>query len=154
MEDRRLGDVATQWSDALMVIFKDSQEVPAPLDRVWDIIADVDNEPQYCPGLNTVRNISKTGNVIEREVTVGFRDSRGRPTVVLHPKESVEVTMTEGPMKGTRIVKLSPSGDKTKIDISWDFELVGIPLLFRGNMKNQIMIGTRQALNRIVRAVQ
>jgi carbon monoxide dehydrogenase subunit G len=137
-----------------MVAFNDSTEVPAPLDRVWDIVADVDNEPRYYPGLNTVKNISRSGNVIEREVTVGFRDSRGRQTVVLHPKESVEVTMTEGPMTGTRIVKLSPSGDKTKVDISWDFELVGIPLLFRGNVKNQIMKGTREALDRIVRAVQ
>ncbi len=137
-----------------MVAFNDSTEVPAPLDRVWDIIADVDNEPRYYPGLNTVRNISRTGNVIEREVTVGFRDSRGRQTVVLHPKESVEITMTEGPMRGTRVITLSGDGSKTKIDIAWDVELVGIPVLFRGKVKNQIMKGTKEALDRIVRAVQ
>ena len=137
-----------------MIAFNDSTEVPAPLDRVWDIVADVDNEPRYYPGLNTIRNISRTGNVIEREVTVGFRDSRGRQTVVLHPKESVGVTMTEGPMRGTRITTLSGDGSKTKIDIAWDVELVGIPVLFRGKVKNQIMKGTKEALDRIVRAVQ
>ena len=137
-----------------MITFNDSTEVPVPLDRVWDIVADVDNEPRYYPGLNTVRNIRRTGNVIEREVTVGFRDSRGRQTVVLHSKESVEVTMTEGPMRGTRIITLSGDGRKTEIDIAWDVELVGIPVLFRGRVKNQIMKGTKEALDRIGRAVQ
>lgn len=134
-----------------MVAFSDSAEVPAPVDRVWDIVSDVDNEPRYYPGLNTIRNIRKNGNVIEREVTVGFRDSRGRQTVILHPKESVKVTMTEGPMKGTRIVTLSGDGNKTKVDIAWDVELVGIPLLFRGNVKNRIVKGTKEALDRIFR---
>jgi carbon monoxide dehydrogenase subunit G len=149
VECRRLGDVVP-----LMVAFSDSTEVPAPVDRVWDIVSDVDNEPRYYPGLNTIRNIRRTGNVIEREVTVGFRDSKGRQTVVLHPKESVEVTMTEGPMRGTRVITLSGDGSKTKIDIAWDVELVGIPVLFRGKVKNQIMKGTKEALDRIVRAVQ
>ncbi len=147
MEHSWLGDVA-----ALMITFSDSTEVPAPIDRVWDVVADVDNEPQYYPGLNTIRNISRTGNVIEREVTVGFRNSKGRQIVVLRPKELVEVTMTEGPMKGTRIVTLSGDGSKTKIDIAWDIELVGIPLLFRGKVENQIMKGTKEALARIGRA--
>src|SRR6185436_17657858 len=78
----RLGDVAP-----MMVAFSDSTKVPAPIDRVWDIVSDVDNEPRYYPGLETIRNIRRTGNLIEREVTVSFRDSKGRQTVVLHPKE-------------------------------------------------------------------
>lgn len=139
---------------SLMVAFRDSTEVPTPVDMVWDIVADIDNEPRCYPGL-TVRSISRTGNVIEREVTVGFRDSRGRRTVVmLHPKESVEVTITEGLMGGTKVITLLGDGSKTKIDIAWDVELVGIPALFRGKVKNQIIKGTKEALDRIVRAIQ
>jgi hypothetical protein len=59
-----------------------------------------------------VDNISKDGNVIEREVTVGFRKSKSRQTILLNPKKSVEITMTEGPVNGTRVITLVPlSGD-------------------------------------------
>jgi hypothetical protein len=54
----------------MMVTIRDSLEVSAPLDRVWDIVADVDNEPKYWPNIHTLDNISKGGNVVEREVTV------------------------------------------------------------------------------------
>ncbi|PWU78733.1 MAG: hypothetical protein DLM72_21030 [Candidatus Nitrosopolaris wilkensis] len=53
----------------MVVTIRDSLEVSAPLDRVWDIVADVDNDPKHRPNIRTVNNISKDGNVIEREVT-------------------------------------------------------------------------------------
>ena len=91
-----------------MVAIDAAREVSAPLDCVWEVVADVDNEPQYWHGTKTVKNISKSGNVIEREVTIAFRDSRCRQTVVLNPKRSVEITITDGPMKGTKKVFLEP----------------------------------------------
>jgi len=77
----------------MVVTISDSREILAPIDRVWDIVADVDNDPKYWH-INGIHNISRDGNVIEREVTVGFRNS-SRQTVVLTPKQSIEVTMTE-----------------------------------------------------------
>ncbi|AIF84204.1 oligoketide cyclase/lipid transport protein [Candidatus Nitrososphaera evergladensis SR1] len=139
-----------------MTTINASRKVQAPLDRVWEIIADVDSEPKYYPGLNSVRNISTNGNVIEREVTVGFRNSHGKQTVMLNPKRSVEVIMREGVMTGKRTVTLTPldGGTATKIDISWDIEVPGVPVLFRGNVKNNIAKGTEEALERIARATQ
>lgn len=137
-----------------MTKISSSRKVPAPLDRVWEVIADVDSEPKYYPGLNSVRNISRTGNVIEREVTVGFRDSRGRQIVMLNPMRSVEIVMKEGVMTGTRTVTLTPVDGGTMVDISWDIEVPGVPALFRGNVKNRISKGTEEALERIARAVQ
>lgn len=121
---------------------------------MWEVVSDVDSEPRYYPGLNSVRNISRNGNVIEREVTVGFRDSRGKQTVMLNPKRSVEVIMKEGVMTGTRTVTLTPLDGGTRIDISWDIEVPGVPALFRGNVKNRIAKGTEEALDRIARAAQ
>jgi carbon monoxide dehydrogenase subunit G len=137
-----------------MTAISASRKVPAPLDRVWEIIADVDSEPKYYPGLNSVRNISRTGNVIEREVTVGFRDSRGKQIVMLNPMRSVEIVMKDGAMTGTRTVTLTPLDGGTMIDISWDIEVPGVPMLFRGNVKNRIAKGTEEALDRIARAVR
>lgn len=138
-----------------MVEINANREISTPVDRVWSIISDLDSEPRYWRDLKAVYNISKTGNVIEREVTVGFRDLKGRQTVVLYPKKSIEVTLTGGPMKGTRIITLSPSGDKaTRVDVSWDVSLSSVPLLFRGIVRDRIFEGTEEALDRIARAVE
>lgn len=116
-----------------MVTIKDSREIFAAIDKIWSIISDVDNEPKYWPGINSVHNISKNGNVIEREATVGFRNAKSRQTVILEPKKSVTTKMNEGPMIGTKVTTLTPlDGKKTKIEVTWDFRLDGIPVLFRG----------------------
>jgi carbon monoxide dehydrogenase subunit G len=140
-----------------MVKINTSREILAPLDRVWDIISNIDGEPRYWRDLNAIYNVSKKGNVIEREVTVGFRDLKGRQTVVLYPKKSIELTLTEGPMRGTRIITLIPSSDNektTRVNVSWDIKLSDIPLLFRGIVRERIAKATEEALDRIARAVQ
>ena len=137
-----------------MVTINASQEVSAPLDRVWDVVADMDNEPQYWHGTKAVKNISRNGNVIEREVTIAFKDSKCRQTVVLNPKKSIEITITDGPMRGTKIVTLSPSGDRTRIDVVWEIKLAGFLGMFSGMVKKHIAEGTEEALARIAKAVE
>ena len=137
-----------------MATINASREVSAALDRVWDVVADVDNEPRYWHGTKTVKNISKSGNTIEREVTIAFKDSKCRQTVVLKPKESVEIIITEGPLKGTKVVTLSPSGDRTRIDVVWDIKLAGFLGMFTGMVKKHIAEGTEEALERIAKAVE
>jgi hypothetical protein len=142
----------------MVITIRDSLEVSAPLDRVWDI-ADVDNDPKYWPNIHTVNNISKDWNVVEREVTIGLRKSKSRQTILLNPKKSVEITMTAGPVRGTRVVTVSPmDGDnhktKTKIEISWNIELSGIPILGRSIVKNNLANDTKEALSRIAKVVE
>ena len=138
-----------------MVTINASREVSAPIDRIWDIVADVDNEPQYWHGTKTVKNISRAGNKIEREVTIAFRDSKCRQTVLLDPQKSVEIMITEGPIKGTKTVMLSPSGNlKTRIDVVWNIKLAGFLSMFTGMLKKHIAEGTEEALDRIAKAVE
>jgi carbon monoxide dehydrogenase subunit G len=137
-----------------MISIHASREVSAGIDRVWEIVADVDNEPKYWHGTKTVKNISKRENVIEREVTIAFRNSRCRETVVLNPKNSVEIKITEGPMNGIKRVTLSPAGDKTRIDVFWDIKLAGFIGMFGGMVKKHISEGTEEALDRIAKAVE
>jgi hypothetical protein len=93
-----------------------SQVVAAPLDKVWDVVSDVDNDPKYFEQR-------------EREVTVGFQKDKARQTIVLNPKKSVELTITHGPIQGTRITTLSQIDvDRTRIDVSWNFTPSGVPV--------------------------
>jgi carbon monoxide dehydrogenase subunit G len=150
----RLANIPHAGECKAMVTISASREVSASLDRVWDIVADVDNEPQYWHGTKTVKNISNSGNTVEREVTIAFKDSKCRQTVVLNPKKSVEITITEGPMKGTKVVTLSPSGDKTRVDVVWDIKLTGFLGMFTGMVKKHIAEGSDEALERIAKAVE
>ena len=137
-----------------MVEISASRELAAPLSKVWQIVSDIDNEPKYWHGTRTVRNISRSGNTTEREVTIAFRDSRCRQTVVLHPENKVEITITEGPMKGTKTVTLTPMGEKTRIDATWDIKFAGFLGMFTGMVKKHIAEGTDEALERIAKAVE
>jgi ribosome-associated toxin RatA of RatAB toxin-antitoxin module len=136
------------WSTSI------SREVRAGLDRVWNIVADVDNEPYFWPGLNTVNNISKYGNTIERKVTVGFKSSKScQQTVVLYPRKSIDVSMTKGPIRGLRSVTLNSSSrdnNKTRIDVSCNIDLSNMPISDRIFTRNNIVKETAEALNRIV----
>jgi carbon monoxide dehydrogenase subunit G len=132
-----------------------SRVVAAPLDKVWDIVADIDNDPKYYRGLNDIKNISKEGNKIEREVAVGFLKHRARQTIVLNHKKSVEVTMNRGPIQGTRITTLRPVGEgKTGIDVSWRFTPSGIPVFVHEMVKSEITRGTNEALEKIANELE
>ena len=137
-----------------MVAISASREIAAPLSRVWQIISDIDNEPVYWHGTKTVKNIKKSGNTVEREVTIAFRDSLCRQIVVLDPERSVDITITEGPMKGTKRVTLSPVGENTRIDAIWEIKLTGFLGVFSGMVKKHIAEGTEEALERIAKAVE
>jgi ribosome-associated toxin RatA of RatAB toxin-antitoxin module len=138
-----------------MITISASREMSAPIDRIWNIIADVDNEPKYWRGTKTVKNISKADNKIEREVTIAFKDSKCRQTVLLNPKKSVEIMITEGPIEGTKTVLLNPlDNHKTRIDVVWNIKLVGFLGVFTGMVKRHISKGTDEALVRIAEAVE
>lgn len=138
-----------------MITINTSREISASLDRIWNIIADVDNEPKYWHGTKTVKNISRDNNRIEREVTIAFKDSKCRQTVLLNPNKSVEIIITEGPIKGTKTVMLHALDNrKTRIDVVWKIKLTGFLSVFSGMVKGHISRGTDEALVRIAEAAE
>ena len=131
------------------------REVDAPADKVWDIISDVDRDPQYWSGLVSIRNIRKEGNLIEREVVVGFMGRKGTQRIELVPKESIHLTMIDGPLRGSREIKLVPlEAKRTKIDVSWDIQFSAIPDFAQGFVRARLEEGTREALDKIAKAAQ
>jgi polyketide cyclase/dehydrase/lipid transport protein len=133
-----------------MVIVQVSREMLAPLDKVWDIVSDIDNEPLYWHGTKYIKNISKIGNIIEREVVIAFRKSKCKETVVLDPKKSVKVNMTNGPLEGSKTITINSTGlDKTTVHVKWDIRLSGFMRMFTVVIKKHIREGTEEALYRI-----
>src|SRR5882672_6332269 len=138
-----------------MVTITEVREVDDSADKVWDIVSDVDRDPEYWSGLTSVHNIRKEGNLIEREVVVGFMGRKGTQRIELVPKESVQLTMIDGPLRGSREIKLVPLGKRrTKIDVSWNVQFSAIPVFAQGFVRSRLEEGTREALGKIAKAAE
>ena len=138
-----------------MVTITEVREVGDSADKVWDIVSDVDRDPEYWSGLTSIRNIRKEGNLIEREVVVGFMGRKGTQKIELVPKESIRLTMIDGPLIGSREIKLVPLGARrTKIDVSWDIQFSAIPDFAQGFVRARLEESTREALDKIAKAAQ
>lgn len=131
-----------------------SVEISAPIDKVWDIISDIDNEPKFWKGTKEIRNISKNGNIIIREITIAFRDQKCMQEVKLQPKEKIELVFTKGIIDGTKIITLTLKDEKTLLKVKWDIKLTGIMGMFTGMIKKHIESGTVQALQKIKEEIE
>jgi len=137
-----------------MVNFHTSKQINAPLSKVWEIMSNIDNEPQYWHGTKSINNIRKSGNVVEREVVIAFRNSVCKETVSLEPKKSISTIINDGPFKGKKTIVFHSEGEnQTVVDVEWDIKVKGIMGLFSGMVKKHILEGTDAALDRISRAV-
>lgn len=132
-----------------MVRIEVSKEINAPTEKVWKITSDIDNEPKYWYGTKSVKNLKVDGNTITREVVIAFKDSKCMETVVLNPMKSIEINITDGPMKGTKTITLNDMNGKTKVDVVWDIKLSGMMSMFTGMVKGHIQQGTEDALERV-----
>jgi len=126
-----------------------STKIKSSIDKVWDIISDLDNEVKYWKGTKEIHNISKEGNKIKREVIIAFRDSKCLQEVTLVPKEKIEVLFTEGIIQGTKTISLKPIEDEVLLEAVWDMKLSGMMGMFTGMIKKHVKSGTEQALQTI-----
>jgi len=137
-----------------MVNFHASKQINAPLSKVWAIMADLDKEPEFWRGTKSIKNIKKSENLVEREVVIAFRNSVCKETVSLNPMKSITTQITDGPIKGKKVVVLHSEGeDLTIVDVEWDIKVSGIMSIFSGVVKKHILEGTEAALDRISRAI-
>ena len=132
-----------------MAVIEVSVQIDAPVDKVWEIVSDIDNEPKFWKGTKETRNISKEGDIIKREITIAFRDQKCLQDVILYPKEKIEAIFTKGIIDGVKIIKLIPQDGKTTVEAKWDIKLSGMMGMFTGMLKNHIKSGTEQALQNI-----
>jgi hypothetical protein len=137
-----------------MVDFRITKQIEASQDSIWNIISDVDREPEFWHGTKSIKNIRKNGNLIEREAVIAFRNSICKEVITLNPKNSVEKKITDGAITGTKnIVLTSIETNKTRVDVQWDISVKGIFGLFRSLIKKHISEGTEDALHRISNTV-
>ena len=132
-----------------MAIIDTSIDINAPIDRVWDIISDLDNEPKFWRGTKETRIVSRDGNVVTREITIAFRDSKCMQKITIQPKEKIYAEFTKGIIKGSKTLILKPKDDSSLLEANWDVKMSGLAGMFTGIIKKHIRSGTEQALESI-----
>lgn len=137
-----------------MAIIETSIEISAPSEKVWDLVSDIDNEPKFWKGTKEVRNISKEGNMVFREIIIAFRDQKCQQEVTLHPKEKIVAVFTKGIISGSKIVKLNSLEQSTLLEVKWDVKLTGVMGMFTGLIKKHIKSGTDLALQSIKKELE
>ena len=130
------------------VIINSSQE------KIWDVISDIDNEPKFWKGTKEVKNISKDGNHISREITIAFRDQKCLQEVTIVPKETIKAVFTKGVIVGEKILTLKNMDNSCELEAVWDVKLSGKMGMFTGIIKKHIKSGTEQALQEIKKEVE
>lgn len=138
-----------------MANFHTSKKIHAPDSEVWKVLSDIDREPEFWHGIKSIKNISKSGNIVEREVVIAFKNSVCKETVTIVPMKSITTDITEGPLKGKKVVVITREGEKASVvDVEWDIRLSGFMGIFSKMVKKHILEGTNDALNRISKEVE
>jgi len=132
-----------------MAVIETSIQINVPAEKVWDLVSDIDNEPKFWKGTKEVRNISRDGDVINREIVIAFRDQKCQQKVTLYPKEKIVAIFTKGIISGSKAVKLVPQENQTSLEVKWDIKLTGVMGMFTGMIKKHIRSGTDLALQSI-----
>ena len=137
-----------------MATIKVEIEINATVDKVWDVVSDIDNEPKFWKGTKEIKNISKEGNTVNREITIAFRDQKCLQEVKMYPKEKIEARFTKGIINGEKTISLISKEEKTILCALWDIKLTGMMGMFTGMIKKHIKSGTEQAMQSIKEEIE
>ena len=137
-----------------MAIIVVQAEVNSTIEKVWEVISDIDNEPRFWKGTKEVKTLSKEGDIIKREIIIAFRDQTCLQEIQLKPKEQIKTIFTKGILDGTKIITLIPKNNTVVLETSWDIKLSGMMNMFTAVIKNHIKSGTEQAMKSIKEEIE
>ena len=135
-------------TNVFMVEIKIKTQIDAPLEKVWEVVTKVDDDPKFWNLTKKIRNISKKENEIVREVIVGKVD-KCHQKITLLPKEAMHILWTKGVITGTKDILLTPLGNATLLEVLIDYNISGPASLFPGRISEELQIEAEFAVDLI-----
>lgn len=129
-----------------MAVINVAVPIRAPPEVVWGIVSDLDAEPKFWKGTKSIRNISRDGDRIQREITIAFRDKKCIQDVMLYPPTRIDAQFVEGIIKGSKEIVVAGDEQSTTLSVTWNVEMSGMMKMFTKMLSGHIENGTRQAL--------
>jgi len=97
-------------------------EIDAPVERVYQVVADVEKYPEFLPGVKRVVRLE--GDLVEMTVGLGPIDVTWISRASLAPFESIVIDLVEGPFRQMDVRwEFTPQGGRTKVKHTTEFEL-------------------------------
>ncbi len=125
--------------------------LPYPPEQLYDLVADVEDYPDFLPWCVALRVTSRTETEIRADMVVGFKMLREKFTsrVTLTPKTQIDVAYLDGPFSYLENRwKFLPADGGCEIDFFIDFE-------FRSRLLRKVMEPLfGEAVRRMVRAFE
>ncbi len=125
--------------------------LPYPPEKLYDLVADVEDYPHFLPWCVALRVTSRSETEIRADMVVGFKMLREKFTsrVTLTPKTQIDVAYLDGPFSYLENRwKFLPADGGCEIDFFIDFE-------FRSRLLRKVMEPLfGEAVRRMVRAFE
>ncbi|MDE1853863.1 MAG: helix-turn-helix transcriptional regulator [Thaumarchaeota archaeon] len=114
-------------------VSEDSRVIKAPRDQVWSLLADMGNWPRWLSEEGTFRIlshevVSSNENVVVCDEIAEVRGKKrwSRDKYTLHPKDGIEETYLEGPMRGRMLFSLQDVPGGTKVTVRTEMHRAGV----------------------------
>ena len=131
-----------------MVEIKIKAQIDVPVEKVWEVVSKVDEDPKFWNLTKSIRNISKKTNETSREIVIGKVD-KCYQKIVLLPKEAVHVFWTKGVITGTKDIILTPFGNTTLLEVQMNYTISGPAKFFPGRISEELQIEAELAVDLI-----
>jgi ribosome-associated toxin RatA of RatAB toxin-antitoxin module len=106
-------------------------EIDAPVEKVYQVVADVTKYPEFLPGVKSVTLLE--GGVVEMTASLGPFDVSWTSRAIFVPNQSIAIELVEGPFRRMDVRwEFTPQGDVTRVKYRTDFELrLSVPGIHR-----------------------
>ena len=131
-----------------MVEIRVKVQIDAPIEKVWDVVSRVEDDPKFWNLIKSIRNISKSDNEIVRQVTLGKTD-KCQQKITFLPKEAVHVLWTKGVITGEKDIVLTSLGSATLLEVKMDYNISGPARFFPGAITDELHMEAEMAVDLI-----
>ncbi len=128
-----------------MAEIKAAIEINTPVDKVWEVVSDLDNDSKFWTAITSIRNLSRESNEVKREVTLA-KVNKCLQTINLYPKEKIHTQWTKGIIKGTKDIILTPKGGATHLEAVLDYKFTGMAGFMSGKITRDVTSEAERAV--------
>jgi hypothetical protein len=131
-----------------MIEIRVNKQIDAPIEKVWNVISQVDNDSEFWNITKLIKNISMKENEVVREIMLDKIDKCSQ-TITFRPKEAIQVQWTKGVITGTKDISLTLLGSGTLLEVKMSYVISGPSRFFPGKLTEKLQIEAEYALDLI-----
>lgn len=121
--------------------------------QVWKVISDINNDSEFWKGIMKIRNTSKEGNVINREVTLKNADKCYQKIILFH-MEGIHIRWARGTINGIKDIMITPIGKQTLLKVEMNYKIRGVASLFPRYVSEDLLNEAELAMQLIKEKVE